>query len=259
VNDCSRSARYLAGVTEATPDEMTIDELARRAGTLTSTVRMYQARALLQKPARSGRNAHYGPHHLERLRLIERLQGQGFSLAGIKQLLDAWEAGGSLPDALGLRAEEQPLVVTPGELAARLPGIELDPETMRRALAAGLVEVLDDGRLRVPDRRFLTVGPALAEMGVSVDRILDEWIALRELTDTIAARFAAVAEDELLPTVAGKGDAAADAARDALTQLVPLAHTVVDAALAASLRDLLARLTADQPPAGSRSQVQPER
>lgn len=235
-------------MTEATPAEMSIDELARRAGTLSSTVRMYQARSLLPKPARSGRNAHYGPHHLERLRLIERLQAQGFSLAGIKQLLDAWEAGGSLPDALGLRGDEQPVVLTAAELAARLPGIELDPDTMRRALASGLVQLLDDGRLRVPDRRFLTVGPALAEMGVPVGRILDEWVALRELTDAIAARFAAVAEDELLPTVAGKGPAAADAAGEALTRLVPLAHTVVDAALAASLRDLLAGLRADQPP-----------
>ena len=244
---------------EATPAEMNVDELARLAGTLSSTVRMYQARALLPKPVRAGRNAHYGPHHLERLRLIERLQAQGFSLAGIKQLLDAWEAGGSLPDALGLRGDEQPLVLTAAELAERLPGIELDAETMRRAVAAGLVEVLDDGRLRVPDRRFLTVGPALAEMGVPVDRILDEWIALRELTDTIADRFAAVAEDELLPSVAGTGRDAAAAARGALTRLVPLAHTVVDAALAASLRDLLARLTDEPPPGRPRSERRPER
>jgi DNA-binding transcriptional MerR regulator len=181
--------------------------------------------------------------------LIERLQAQGFSLAGIKQLLDAWEAGGSLPDALGLRADEQPVVLTSAELAERLPGIELNPQTMQRALASGLVEVLDDGRLRVPDRRFLTVGPALAEMGVPVGRILDEWVGLRQLTDAIAARFAAVAEDELLPGVARTGPGAADAARDALRRLVPLAHTVVDAALAASLRDLLAGVAADQPPA----------
>lgn len=248
MSKCSPSAHYLANVTAVIPAEMSIDELARRAGTLSSTVRMYQARSLLPKPVRSGRNAHYGPHHLERLRLIERLQSRGFSLAGIKQLLDAWDAGGSLPDALGLRDDEQPLVLTPAELAARLPGIELDPDSMRRALAGGLVEMLDDGRLRVPDRRFLTVGPALAEMGVPVGRILDEWVALRELTDAIAARFAAVAEEELLPAVAGTGSAAADVARDALARLVPLAHTVVDAALAASLRDLLARLTDDPLP-----------
>src|SRR5690349_8771195 len=98
------------------PTEMSVDELARRAGTLTSTVRMYQARSLLAKPVRAGRNARYGPQHLERLRLIERLQEQGFSLAGIKQLLDAWDTGGSLPDALGLRSGDAPLVLTPAEL-----------------------------------------------------------------------------------------------------------------------------------------------
>ena len=232
---------------EAIPAEMNVDELARLAGTLTSTVRMYQARSLLPKPTRAGRNAHYGPAHLERLRLIERLQERGFSLAGIKELLDAWDAGGSLPDALGLRGEDQPLVLTAAELAARLPGVELDADTMRRAVTAGLVEVLDNGRVRVPDPRFLTVGPALAGMGVPVVRILDEWVELRGLTDAIAARFAAVAEDLLLPAVAGQGQAAAEAAGDALARLVPLAHTVVDAALAASLRDLLAELAAHRP------------
>lgn len=230
---------------DAVPSEMGIDELARRAETLTSTVRMYQARGLLPRPTRAGRNAYYGPTHLERLRLIERLQGQGFSLAGIQQLLTAWESGSSLPDALGLRTDDaEPLVLTAAELAERMPAVELSPELIRRALEAGLVEVLTDGRLRVPDPRFLLVGPTLAEMGVPIDRIIDEWIHLRRLTDQIAARFARVLDDELLPATIDASTV--DAAKQALARLTPLAHTVVDTALAASLRDLVARLTIER-------------
>jgi DNA-binding transcriptional MerR regulator len=232
-------------VAEQTPSEMSIDELARRAESLTSTVRMYQARGLLPRPARVGRNAYYGPVHLDRLRLIERLQLQGFSLAGIKQLLEAWEGGSSLPDALGLRTDDsEPVVLTPAELAERMPAVELGPQVIRRALEAGLVEVLPDGRLRVPDPRFLVVGPALAEMGVPVDRIIDEWIELRALTDRIAERFARVLDDELLPTTVDASTL--KTAQATLARLMPLAHTVVDTALAASLRDLVVRVTAER-------------
>src|SRR5580700_6221771 len=85
--------------------QMTIEELASQAGTATTTVRMYQAKGLLPPPERRGRIGYYGQGHLARLRLIAQLQEQGFSLASIKRLTDAWEDGRSLDDVLGLETQ----------------------------------------------------------------------------------------------------------------------------------------------------------
>src|SRR5579872_1244162 len=84
---------------------MTIEQLASRADTATSTVRMYQSRGLLPPPVRRGRIGYYGQGHLSRLRLIADLQEQGFSLASIKRLTEAWENGRSLDDVLGLETQ----------------------------------------------------------------------------------------------------------------------------------------------------------
>src|SRR5688500_9546618 len=67
--------------------EMRLDDLAAAAGVATTTVRLYRQRGLLPPPRLVGRTGWFGPHHLARLRLIARLQGDGFSLAGIGKLL----------------------------------------------------------------------------------------------------------------------------------------------------------------------------
>ena len=85
-----------------TNHEMIIDELARRAGTTTRNVRLYQSRGLLPSPQRRGRVAYYNDGHLARLQLIARLQEHGFSLASIDHLLQAWGQNRGLHDILGL-------------------------------------------------------------------------------------------------------------------------------------------------------------
>src|SRR5690242_20679892 len=117
---------------------MTVDELARRAGTVSSTVRLYQSRGLLPPPARAGRMAFYGPGHLARLRLIGQLQERGFSLAAIKELVESWEAGRDLAAVLGLEqraatwAAEEPVHLRLSELRRRLPRGSLGPAALRR-------------------------------------------------------------------------------------------------------------------------------
>ena len=66
---------------------LTIDELARETGLTVRNVRSHHARGLLQPPEVRGRTGFYGPQHVERLRLIQRLQGEGMKLSGIKRLL----------------------------------------------------------------------------------------------------------------------------------------------------------------------------
>ncbi len=225
-------------------DEMRIDELARRAGVASTTVRLYQNKGLLPRPRLAGRTGYYDESHLGRLRLIDQLQEQGFSLAGIGQLIATWEEGRDLSDLVG--AEEQleaflsrrfDVVLEPAEVLARLPGVELTPELLERVTALGLAEPTNDGRLRIPDQRFLDTGAALLKLGVPVDTVLDEWEHLAKVTDGIARRFIAVFENHVLPD---RWEDELDAAEtselaSALARLRHAASQVVAAALDASL------------------------
>src|SRR6478609_4959013 len=63
--------------------EYRLDELARSAGVASTTVRLYQTKGLLAPPRLEGRTGWYDDSHLSRLRLIARLQSEGYSLGGI--------------------------------------------------------------------------------------------------------------------------------------------------------------------------------
>jgi DNA-binding transcriptional MerR regulator len=82
---------------------LTIDQLARRAGTTARQVRAFQTQGLLPRPTLVGRSGMYGTEHLDRLRAIRRLQSEGFSVAGIAALLRAIDTGMTLEQVVGLR------------------------------------------------------------------------------------------------------------------------------------------------------------
>lgn len=67
---------------------MTIGKLARAAGVNIETVRYYERRGLIARPARAARGfRRYSPETLARLRFIKRAQELGFSLREISELL----------------------------------------------------------------------------------------------------------------------------------------------------------------------------
>jgi len=231
---------------------MRIDDLARAAGVATTTVRLYQARGLLPGPRVVGRTGWYDQRHLARLALIGRLQDQGFSLAGIGRLLETWQEGRDLADLVGvehqldaLLGRRHEVMVDAAGLAERLPPEVLTPTVMARAIDLGLIEALDDGRFRVPDRRFLDTGAALIALGVPAEVVLDEWEHLRGAAGGIAERFVAVFERHVLPAGAadptGIDPGAVAELADALARLRQAAADVVAAALDAALADEAAR------------------
>ncbi|HZB71620.1 MAG TPA: MerR family transcriptional regulator, partial [Acidimicrobiales bacterium] len=81
----------MEGATEHRAD-LSVDQLAERAGVTVRTIRFYQSEGLLPLPGRHGREARYGPAHVERLDLIADLQARGLRLHAIAELLD--RAGG---------------------------------------------------------------------------------------------------------------------------------------------------------------------
>ncbi len=82
-------------------DEVTVDELARRAGATTRNIRALQTLGLLPGPRVQGRTGYYGEEHRRRLTTVLRLQGDGFSLGSIARLFEARDAGMTLDDVLG--------------------------------------------------------------------------------------------------------------------------------------------------------------
>jgi DNA-binding transcriptional MerR regulator len=237
---------------DALPTEVRLDELAREAGIPTTTVRLYQNKGLLPGPRLAGRTGWYGPHHLARLRLITRLQDEGFSLAGIARLLDTWESGQDLADLVGIETQldallsrRRSVILDPADLLARFPDGTLTPELIGQAVELGVVEMLDDGRLRIPDQRFLEIGGALGELGVPTGVILDEWSHLVGLTDEVATRFIGLFEAHLLPAGTSPEDLDPDAVARLASDLGRL-HRLAGQVLLAALDDSIARLGAQR-------------
>jgi DNA-binding transcriptional MerR regulator len=183
---------------------LTIEELAQRAATKTSTIRMYQSRGLLPPPQVTGRVGYYSTGHLTRLRVIARLQERGYSLNAIRDLFDGWTKGASLTDVLGLeqelasgtdRAGSGPVEITHEDFADLFAGGEVDMAAAQRAVALGLVTFDEvSGTVRTPSRAFLAVGRELGRHGVPSSASLDEYELLAADTRRIAGRFVALFE-----------------------------------------------------------------
>jgi DNA-binding transcriptional MerR regulator len=101
-----------------------LDELTRRCGEALSradlrqengqvadvpngrAIRWYSSIGLLARPEQRGRVAFYGPHHLQQLVAIKRLQAEGLALSAVQQAL----AGKSNDDVAALAAVPADLV-----------------------------------------------------------------------------------------------------------------------------------------------------
>lgn len=75
-------------------EQWDLNELADAAGVTPRTVRYYVQQGLLPSPAARGPGAHYERDHLDRLRLIKRLQRQHYPLAEIRRRLELLDEHG---------------------------------------------------------------------------------------------------------------------------------------------------------------------
>lgn len=216
-------------------DGMTIEDLAERADLKVSTIRMYQHRQLLPPPAMRGRVGVYDDGHLARLRLIQRLQDQGFSLAGIGHLVEAWERGRSLGDLLDQAGAE--VAIDSDALAGMFPDAT-DPAVLERLERLGVARRSGD-TLILNDDRLVRVGRALAGANVPLDAVLDLAEQVDMHTAHIADAFVTLFTERVWrPWVdAGMQGAALADLLDRLAQLRGLGVEVV----AAAMRDAIDR------------------
>ena len=78
--------------------ELTIGEVARRAGVATSLIRYYESIGLLREPDRLHGHRRYDTDVLGRLAFIGVAQSAGFKLAEIKELVGGIDDGEALSD-----------------------------------------------------------------------------------------------------------------------------------------------------------------
>jgi DNA-binding transcriptional MerR regulator len=201
--------------------EYRMEELARLAGITVRTLRFYRERKLIPPPRREGRIAWYDDHHLARLRTIAALLERGHTLTGIAELADALEHGRDVADLVGLDTptEEEPVRLTPEELAARFEG-EVTPENLAAAMELGYLGTDGDEIVHI-SRRLLDVSSALVREGIPLAEVLTAGQRVREHVDALAEMFA-----ELVLRHAGEDD---------LHRLRPLARSVVEAELSLAL------------------------
>ena len=243
----SEQSAQSAGAGQPAPAEYRIEDLAHHSGATVRTIRAYQDRGLLPRPERRGRSNVYRDTHLARLRQIADLLDRGYTLASIKELLEAWDAGRGLGGVLGLVAEvdgpwtdEEADRISREDLDATFGG-RPDEDAVREAIELGVLERIPgrEDEFLVPSPQELAVAAELHEAGVPLSAIAGHLRELRVQVEHIASRFLEFTTEHVFarylehrpPT-----DADAAAAATMVRRLRPLAQQTVDAELARAMR-----------------------
>lgn len=232
--------------------EYRIEDLAHASGATVRTIRAYQDRGLLPTPERRGRANVYGETHLARLRQIADLLDRGYTLASIKELLEAWDSGRGLGGVLGLVAEvhgpwtdEEAGRITRAELDAKFGGAQ-DDEAIAEAVALGVLERVAGkaDEFLVPSPQELAVAVELHAAGVPLLAIAAHLKELRGQVEHIASGFLEFTTEHVFARYLGHRlptDSDAAEAASMVRRLRPLAQQTVDAELARAMRKFATR------------------
>ncbi|MFF1918981.1 MerR family transcriptional regulator [Streptomyces sp. NPDC058221] len=243
--------------------EYRIEDLAHASGATVRTIRAYQDRGLLPTPERRGRANVYRDTHLARLRQIADLLDRGYTLASIKELLEAWDTGRGLGGVLGLVAEvhgpwtdERADRITRAELNVKFGGVP-DEQAVTEAVDLGVLERIPgrNDEFLVPSPQELAVAVELYAAGVPLSAISGHLRELRGQVEQIASRFLEFTTEHVFARYLGHRpptDADASEAASMVRRLRPLAQQTVDAELARAMRTFATRhlehhLTTEEP------------
>lgn len=179
--------------------EYRIDDLARRAGTTTRNVRVYQESGLLPRPQRRGRVAIYTDRHLRQLQAIIRLLGEGFTVKHILKFLTGLQRGLGLVEVLDL-ADLEELVTAPWsnpvsqtltreQLESRLGS--LDASMLCRLADSGVIKATDvENDYLVTDLRLVDDLATMISRGMPLSALLTAVGAVDQKLDDAATVLA---------------------------------------------------------------------
>src|SRR3954451_11027894 len=153
---------------------LTIEELSARTGMTVRNIRSHRARGLLPAPEVRDRVGYYGPEHVDRLRMIQELQAEGFNLKGIERLLEQSPGPAeqflSFKRALGASFEtEEPQSFTADELIERFGESE---DALKEAVRAGALIPVGDDRYEARVPSLLEAAEGVLAQGVPLDHAL---------------------------------------------------------------------------------------
>ncbi|MFF0791401.1 MerR family transcriptional regulator [Streptomyces spiralis] len=186
--------------TDSDEPDLTIDELAVRAGVTVRTVRFYSSRGLLPPPVIGPRRVgRYGRDHLARLALIEEMQHQGMTLAAIERHLRQLPQDLSPHDLAVHRAvvaswaPESVETVSRRDLGRRA-GRPLSDEDVERLAAMNVVVREGQDAFRV-DAGLFRLGVELLDVPLSQETILAARTALTDHARAAARELSGLLRD----------------------------------------------------------------
>ena len=149
------------------PRRYRLRELARLVGVEPRTIRSYIQQAVIPGPDQRGRNARYGPVHLDRLRAVAYLRNQrGLSLPAIRGLLP------SLSEAKIREIPSGQLVVDPFAGSGAIPFLVAALTTQSGRIAEGSAGYGDSVRKRRRPRRARSSSSRSRTVATAFDGLL---------------------------------------------------------------------------------------
>ncbi|SHL18075.1 DNA-binding transcriptional regulator, MerR family [Pseudonocardia thermophila] len=214
---------------EEDPELLTIDELAARSGVTVRNIRFYAGRGLLPPPRLRGRTGLYGPAHLARLQLVSELSALGFTLSAIESYLRKLP-----PDAGPAELALQRALLTPwvpehiedvdrAELQRRA-GRPLSDDDVETLVGLGVLEVLDDGRIRLHGAALLGTGMAVLDSGLPTDLWRKAHQLIEQHTSALAEDLMTLFQTEVLQPYRDRGRPPEERSRlaETLSRLKPI-------------------------------------
>lgn len=212
------------------PNQLTIEGLAHETGLSVRNLRSHHARGLLPPPEVRGRIGYYGPEHLERLRLIRELQGEGLKLDGIKRLLEETERSGEgllrvRRAADSFDENEGSEVISAAELAERLGLGPEDGKLLSQAIELGLLVPVGNDLFEVPSPSLLATAEEVVRRGITLPHALQLVEELHRHARDVSRKFVKLFLDDVWKPFsdAGLPDDRWEEVADAMEELRPLA------------------------------------
>lgn len=231
----------------ASPNQLTIEQLAAESGMSVRNIRAHQARGLLAPPEVRMRVGYYGPEHLEQLRLIRDLQRDGFNLSGIKRLVEDTEGTTDrllrFRRALSAAPDGEPHeTLTLEELGRRFHVSAAEaPEMLAAAERLGMLLPAGGGRYEAPLPSLLQLAEDAVRRGISLRSTLEVLADIERQCDSVSRSFVELLLDGIWKPFA-QADMPADRwpeIEDAVERLRPVASEALLAIFHQRLRTQL--------------------